>query len=175
MSGRRFEWRVVSFMCVLSLGSWERLNFMQMSSDATAVTANCGPIWIPKAENQMLWYSNNMLLLFKQVHPRPTHFRPGCPLGHSISFHSSCSSNKQPEESFEWKLLNQSAASTPYDACPHAPSSPASDPMKWMTMARNLFKQAMNETDTEIANMKRKHNKTKHISLFSYSFTKKHK
>ena len=32
----------------------------------------------------------------------------------------------------------------------------------------------MTETQT-IANMKRKHDKTKQISFFSYSFTKKHK
>ena len=26
---------------------------MQMSSDATAATANCGPIWIPKVEKRL--------------------------------------------------------------------------------------------------------------------------
>jgi len=36
----------VSFMSAVSFESWERLNFMQMSSDATQ------PIWIPKAEKR---------------------------------------------------------------------------------------------------------------------------
>ena len=92
--------------------------------------------------------------------PGPTHFRPGPTLRHSISFHSSCSFNKQPEERFEWKLLNQSAASTPrvVPARRLHRHQQVIQWNEWQWSASFSSKQWMWQTQT-IANTKRKHDK----------------
>jgi len=64
-----------SFQCTLATMS-NRLNFIQMSSCATTATANCGPIWIPKAgrEENNGGEINHCSLWF----PRAVWYKPVC-------------------------------------------------------------------------------------------------